>query len=268
MTNWNDSTEEFMLFSLTDNTVPAGVSGWIENLNGLHCAKADLEWSGWPHHHHHLSPHALPTDKQLTAVPEQNRLSSSFEGFFCWWKAASLERQRVTLLKDLIGKKKKVIFVAAKDKLFSRAAVLWQIEGSFLFLKQIKNKPKNLRKCFTQTQGFWLCADLSHYTATTRDSRAFSCPMQCYPPSPPPPASRLTPPSSWLGSSRKFGCRLRWEWVSGRGGGNSEKRGAAAAFILTSVPGAAHTSWNSLNYTPSKGAKVKVALRQVSLDNL
>lgn len=43
---------------------------------------------------------------------------------------------------------------------------------------------------------------------------------------------------------------------------------AAAGFILTSVPRARHTSWNSLNYTPSEGAKVKMALQQVLCDRL
>lgn len=38
---------------------------------------------------------------------------------------------------------------------------------------------------------------------------------------------------------------------------------AAAGFILTSVPRERHTSWNSLNYTPSEGAKVKMATSSV-----
>ncbi len=53
--------------------------------------------------------------------------------------------------------------------------------------------------------------------------------------------------------------RVRWWWQRKTRGGGGGEGGllSPAGFILTSFPGASHTSWNSLNYAPSMAQRSK-----------
>lgn len=63
-----------------------------------------------------------------------------------------------------------------------------------------------------------------------------------------------------------------WQWEGERGGEKAAwgkgSLHAAAGFILTSFPRAPHTSWNSLNYTPSMAPRSKWHSKKVLCDRL